>query len=143
MANESKVPAGKAGEGTNVTATSSDATTGGTASGNTPVAPPSDAAPGAVQGGSMAPASEAPAKEKYSKGFALKVAVDGHTHAGQAVKKGATIMLDVAEYRWALQTKIGVPGDAEDAQYDVDDKGNVLKPENEPTTEELEAKASK
>jgi len=144
MANPTNVPAGKAGEGTNVTTTSSDATTGGTAGGNTPVAPPTDAKPGEIQGGDMAQPggeSEAPVKQKYEKGYALKVTQDGHVHAGQAVKKGATIMLDMAEYRWALQNKVGVPGKADEAGYDVDSKGTLMTPENEPTLEELEAKA--
>jgi len=84
----------------------------------------------------------APAEEvKEGAAYALKVTHDGHTHAGQPVKKGKTIMLDAAEYRWALQNKVGVAGNSDDAQYDVDSKGNLLSPENEPTIAELEEKA--
>jgi hypothetical protein len=149
MANQTdKLPAGKAGEGTNMTATSSDTTAGATASGNVPVAAPTDAKPGDPQGGSIGAPDlagqqneAAKADQKYNRGYALKVTKKGHVHAGIEVKKGATIMLDIAEYRWALDNKIGEPGNAEDAGFDVDSKGMVLKPENEPTLEELEAKA--
>lgn len=150
MANQTdKLPAGKAGEGTNMTTSSSDTTTGGTASGNVPVAAPTDAKAGEVQGGSIgAPdlageqnEAASASQERYSKGYALKVGKKGHTHNGKDIKKGVTIMLDIAEYRWALSNGIGEPGDAAEAGIDVDSKGMVLTPENEPSLEELEAKA--
>jgi hypothetical protein len=61
-------------------------------------------------------------------GYPLRLTVDGHIHAGVPYKKGQTIALDAAEYRWAIQNKIGEPGNKEDVGLDIDDAGNVIKP---------------
>ena len=48
-----------------------------------------------------------------SAGLPLKLSQD-HTHAGVEYKAGQTIALDPAEYRWALDNKIGVAGNKDD-----------------------------
>lgn len=48
-----------------------------------------------------------------SAGLPLKLSQD-HTHASVDYKAGKTIALDPAEYRWALDNKIGVAGNKDD-----------------------------
>ncbi len=84
------------------------------------------------------PAASASAVVEEGKMYALKVTVDGHEHAGQPVKNGATIMLDAADYRWALENSVGVKGNEADAGKEVDSEGKVTA---EPTLAELETQA--
>lgn len=116
-----------------------------TVAGGLAVAAPTDAKPGEPQAGSLgAPDTQnAQVEAPKNAGYPFKFLVDNHTHAGQPVKNGATIMLDMAEYRWALENKLGVPGNADDAGLDIDEAGVVIKPENEKSLEELEAEAVK
>lgn len=48
-----------------------------------------------------------------SAGLPLKLSQD-HTHASVDYEAGQTIALDPAEYRWALDNKIGVAGNKDD-----------------------------
>jgi hypothetical protein len=109
-------------------------------------ASPVDAPAGSPQGEAVPPADQTPAvqtADAEGAGYALKVTRKGHVHAGQEVKKGATIALDVAEYRWALINKIGVPGKMEDVGKDVDSKGEVIANPDDMSVEQLEAAAIK
>jgi hypothetical protein len=94
-----------------------------------------------TQGVQAAAASAGQTEE--SAGHPLEITRKVHTHAGKDYKKGETIMLDVAEYRWALTHKIGKPGKAEHVGKAVNSQGVVVSSETEKTIEELEAEASK
>jgi hypothetical protein len=76
------------------------------------------------------PAENAPqaTQTPASTGYPLRLTVDGHTHAGTTYKKGQTIALDAAEYRWAISNKIGEAGKRDDVGLDVDEQGNTIKP---------------
>jgi hypothetical protein len=142
---DTKQPTGSPAAGEGVTTSSSNpAGMKGSTSGNVPVDSPADAQAGAPQAGNLgAPDVAAADQTKESAGYALEVTKQTHTHAGKEYRKGQTIMLDMAEYRWALENKIGKPGNAEHVGLPVDAKGNVVTPESEKTIEELEAEASK
>lgn len=141
-------------QGTGTSSTSSAGTTGGSASGGSVAgAPgsqvgdvssnsPADAAPNQPHSGTPAfakpgegtlnlgapGATGGTGQTPASAGYPLRVLVDGHTHAGQPVKKGQTIALDAAEYRWAVTNKIGEAGNADEVGLDVDEAGNAIKP---------------
>lgn len=141
--NEKKSIPGSTAAGEGVTTRSTETSTGGVASGNVPVAAPTDAAPGEPQAGNIgAPDASAEAAPKGA-GFPLEVTVKAHTHGGRDYRKGQHIMLDAAEYRWALEHKVGKPGDAGKVGFEVNSKGEIISPETEKTLEELEAAASK
>jgi hypothetical protein len=138
-------PTGAAGGGEGTSTTSSAATTGGSASGsavpgaqtgrNVQGLSPADAPPTAPHGalGNLG-ASEAAAaagtsgsgQTAQSVGYPLRVLADNHTHAGRQIKRGETIALDAAEYRWAIANQIGEPGKRDDVGKPVDDSGNVI-----------------
>lgn len=135
----SSTPTPNAGEGTDVTLKNSATST----TGADVVKPPTDAAPGQGQAGDMAavPASTEQTKEKpAAAGFPVKVIKDNHIHEGQAVKKNATVMVDIATYRWMLENKVGEPGNADDVGKDVTKKGDIIEPEtDEEAIKRLEA----
>lgn len=147
--------AGTTGGGTSTTSTSSAAGTGGSASAGSSAAAggknsgsvvqtnsPADAPPDAPHSATPAFARPgegrlqnigAPATEQggnaqttASVGYPLRVMVHGHVHAGRAIKRGETIALDAAEYRWAIQNKIGEAGQRDAVGKPVDDDGNII-----------------
>ncbi len=134
-------------EGAGVTAGStSDAVK--TVGGGQAVNAPLDAKPGEPQGGDLGQpddqqeGEQVQAQTEKGAGYPLKVTKKGHEHNGRPVAVGATIMLDVAEYRWALTNNVGMPGDAAHVGKDVDKKGEVIPDADEVDLAELERKAT-
>jgi hypothetical protein len=133
---ESSSTTGKAGAGQNVTTKATGTVEGAT--GANVVLPPTDAKAGEPQGETagfepvtLGETDAEKAEVKAPAGFPVKIVKEGHTHEGSPVKKGATLMVDMATYRWLLENKVGEPGSADDVGLEVTKKGEAIKPETD------------
>jgi hypothetical protein len=90
---------------------------------------PSDIKAGEVQAANTQENKSADTEEKTM--YPVKIVKANHEHGGKIIKKDTTIEVDIAEYRWLLENKIGEPGSKDDVGLDVTSKGETIKPESD------------